>query len=66
MQEGIDLGGSQWEQDLYGQHGRWDQSRLQVGYREGQPCPRCGTPVEKIKTGSNSGFICPRCQPLVH
>ena len=35
-----------------------------VAYREGQPCPVCGTAVEKIKTGSTSGFVCPNCQPL--
>ncbi|HOS94656.1 MAG TPA: zinc finger domain-containing protein [Armatimonadota bacterium] len=33
-----------------------------MGYREGQPCPECGTAIEKIKTGSTSSFICPRCQ----
>ena len=64
MQESIDLGGSQWEQDLYGQHGRWDSSFFKVAYREGQLCPACGAPVQKIKTGSTSSFICPTCQPL--
>jgi formamidopyrimidine-DNA glycosylase len=64
LQESIDLGGSAWEQDLHGEKGRWDASFLLVGYREGQPCPVCGTPVEKIKTGSTSSFICPLCQPL--
>jgi formamidopyrimidine-DNA glycosylase len=64
LQESIDLSGSHWELDLYGEHGRWDSSRFLVGYREGEPCPRCSTPVEKIKTGSTAGFICPQCQPL--
>ena len=64
LQESIDHGGSAWEQDLYGEKGRWDQSFFHVAYREGQPCPVCGTTVEKIKTGSTSGFICPNCQPL--
>jgi len=31
---------------------------------KGQPCPTCGTTVEKIKTGSTSGFICTQCQAL--
>jgi formamidopyrimidine-DNA glycosylase len=35
-----------------------------VGYREGKPCPECGTPIEKTKTGSTSSFVCPECQPL--
>jgi uncharacterized Zn finger protein (UPF0148 family) len=34
-----------------------------IGYKEGKPCPICGTLTEKIKTGSTSSFICPRCQP---
>ena len=64
LQESIDHGGSAWEMDLYGQKGRWDGSFFLVAYREGQPCPVCGTAVEKIKTGSTSGFICLNCQPL--
>ncbi len=64
LQESIDLGGSYWEQNLHGQRGRWDSSYFQVAYREGEPCPRCGTAVEKIKTGSTSTHICARCQPL--
>jgi formamidopyrimidine-DNA glycosylase len=63
LQESIDHGGSLWEQDLYGQKGRWDKSFFLVGYREGQPCPICGALIEKIKTGSTSSFVCPRCQP---
>jgi formamidopyrimidine-DNA glycosylase len=64
LQQSIDRGGSHWEQNLYGEHGRWDSRFLQVAYREGQPCPICGTAVEKIKTGSTSTHICPRCQLL--
>jgi len=64
LQESIDLGGSAWERDLHGEKGRWDQSFFLAAYREDQPCPVCGTPIEKIKTGSTSSFICPRCQPI--
>lgn len=60
----LELGGAFYEMDLFGKKGGFLFEQLQVGYREGQPCPRCGTPVEKIKTGSTSGFICPSCQPL--
>ena len=63
LQESIDLGGSHWEQNLYGEHGKWDSSYFLVAYREGEPCPTCGTAVEKIKTGSTSTHICPSCQP---
>ncbi len=64
LQESIHRGGSAWELNLYGQKGGWDESFLLVGYREGQPCPACGTAVVKIKTGSTSSYICPACQPL--
>jgi formamidopyrimidine-DNA glycosylase len=64
LQESIDLGGSHWEQNLYGEHGGWDSKFLLVAYREGEPCPRCGASVEKIKTGSTHTHICPNCQPL--
>jgi len=64
LQESIDRGGSAWERDLHGEKGRWDGSFFLVAYREGQPCPVCGMPVEKIQTGSTSGYICRVCQPL--
>ena len=64
LQESINLGGSHWEQNLYGEHGKWDSSYFLVAYREGEPCPTCKTTVEKIKTGSTSTHICPTCQPL--
>ena len=64
LQESIDQGGSVWELNLYGEKGGWDESFLLVGYREGQPCPACGTAVVKIKVGSTSSYICPACQRL--
>lgn len=64
LQESIDLGGSAWELTLYDEKGRWDDSFFKVAYREGQPCPTCGTAVEKIKTGGTGSYICATCQPL--
>jgi len=61
LQESIDTGGAPFELNLYGQNGGWSASFL-VGYREGQPCPECGTAVVKIKTGSTASYICPSCQ----
>ncbi|HRU94698.1 MAG TPA: DNA-formamidopyrimidine glycosylase family protein [Anaerolineae bacterium] len=63
LQESIAEGGAPFELNLYGQKGGWN-ARFLVGYREGQACPVCGTTIEKIKTGSTSSYICPRCQPL--
>ena len=64
LQQSIALGGSAWEQDLYGKKGQFGEEHLLVGYREGKACPSCGTLVEKIRTGSTSSYICPQCQPL--
>jgi formamidopyrimidine-DNA glycosylase len=64
LKQSIDLGGSAWEANLYGEKGQWDSSYFLVAYREGEPCPTCGTTVEKIKTGSTHSHICPACQSL--
>jgi len=37
--------------------------RLRVYGREGQPCRRCGTPIERVVVGGRSSFFCPQCQP---
>lgn len=31
--------------------------------REGEPCPRCRTPIVRIVFSNRSAFYCPRCQP---
>lgn len=63
MQQSIDLGGSQWEKNLFGERGQWGSPYFLVAYREGSPCPSCGATVIKIRTGSTSSYICPGCQP---
>jgi formamidopyrimidine-DNA glycosylase len=32
--------------------------------REGQPCPRCGHPIEKYRVVGRGTYICPVCQPI--
>lgn len=64
LQTAIDLGGSAHEVGLHGKGGAFTIEHLLVGYKEGKPCPSCGTAVVKIKTGSTQGFICPRCQAM--
>jgi len=56
-------GGAFYEVNLLGQKGGFEMDDILIGYREGQPCPKCQTPIVKIKTGSTSSFICPTCQP---
>ena len=64
LRPSLEKGGAFYEVDTYGKNGGFSMDDVQVGYKEGQPCPACGTPVEKIKTGGTSSFICPVCQPL--
>lgn len=62
LQRSIDAGGAWYEVGLSGEGGGFTADDLVIGYREGRPCPECRTTIEKIKTGSTSGFICPTCQ----
>lgn len=39
------------------------QEEFRVYGREGEPCERCGTPIEKIRAGGRGTSYCPRCQP---
>ena len=39
-----------------------NQEFLNVYGREGQPCPRCGTPIRRIVIGQRSSYFCPRDQ----
>lgn len=38
------------------------QEHLWVYDREGQPCRRCGTPIQKIVVGGRGTHFCPHCQ----
>jgi len=60
----VKKGGLAYERDFFGNSGRFRVEDMAVGYREGKPCPLCGSAVEKIKTGSTSQYICPHCQKL--
>jgi len=64
LQPSLDKGGAFYEVNIYGEKGGFKFDSILVGYRQGQPCPNCGTSLEKIKTGSTTSFICPQCQPL--
>jgi formamidopyrimidine-DNA glycosylase len=55
-------GGLAYERDFYGNRGGFSSDDFLVGYKTGQPCPTCSTPVEKIRTGSTASYICPTCQ----
>jgi formamidopyrimidine-DNA glycosylase len=46
-----------------GESGRM-QEEFKVYGREGEPCLRCGTPIEKIRAAGRGTWYCPHCQTL--
>ncbi len=38
------------------------QHEFKVYGRAGEPCERCGTPIEKIRAGGRGTWYCPSCQ----
>lgn len=49
--------------DTEGKSGKYTEVRY-VYQREGEPCPRCGTKIKKVKIGGRSAHFCPACQRL--
>jgi formamidopyrimidine-DNA glycosylase len=47
--------------DPEGRRGRM-QDEFKVYGRAGEPCPRCGTPIEKTRAGGRGTWYCPQCQ----
>jgi formamidopyrimidine-DNA glycosylase len=39
-----------------------NQEELRVWRREGKPCPRCGTPILKVRSAGRGTHLCPTCQ----
>jgi|JI10StandDraft_1071094.scaffolds.fasta_scaffold23371_2 formamidopyrimidine-DNA glycosylase len=65
LQLSLDKGGSTDKNyvDAEGKRGSY-LSFARVFRREGQPCPRCGTTIEKIRVAGRGTHICPHCQKL--
>jgi formamidopyrimidine-DNA glycosylase len=63
--QGIENGGSTLRdyRNGYGEAGS-NQEHFNVYDQDGKPCPRCGTPIEKIVVGQRGTHFCPFCQPL--
>jgi formamidopyrimidine-DNA glycosylase len=40
------------------------QHEFKVYGRGGEPCERCGTPIDKIRVAGRGTWYCPSCQPL--
>jgi formamidopyrimidine-DNA glycosylase len=45
-----------------GRRYREGENRFRVYDREGEPCPRCGTAIERIVQAGRSTCFCPHCQ----
>ncbi len=65
LKESIKQGGTTLKDFLKpdGNPGYFEQ-KLNVYGRDGHPCPRCDTPIEKIIISQKASFFCPQCQPL--
>lgn len=61
----LEKGGAFYEVNIFGNKGGFAMEDIVVGYRDGSPCPNCGTIIEKIRTGSTNSYICPVCQSMM-
>jgi formamidopyrimidine-DNA glycosylase len=63
--QGIEYGGSTLRnyRNGYGEPGS-NQEHFNVYDQEDRPCPRCGTPIEKIVVGQRGTHFCPYCQAI--
>jgi formamidopyrimidine-DNA glycosylase len=67
MRQSVLAGGSTAKDNKYirpdGTFGQ-NQFSFRVYQRGGQPCPNCGTPIERLSLGGRGTFFCPHCQKL--
>lgn len=49
-----------------GTRGDYLEKFAQVFRREGQPCPRCGNIIQKIRIAGRGTHLCPHCQEAPH
>jgi formamidopyrimidine-DNA glycosylase len=63
---GIEHGGTSFNdyRDLWGEAGD-NYNHVRVYQRDGKPCLRCGTLIERIVVAQRSTHFCPTCQPLI-
>ncbi len=64
LEDGIDAKGATIDDFRHadGAHGSF-QDRFLVHRREGEPCPRCGTAIVKLRAAGRGTYVCRRCQP---
>jgi formamidopyrimidine-DNA glycosylase len=64
LEAGIDAGGATIDdfRNADGARGSF-QDRFLVHRREGEPCPRCGRAIRKLRAAGRGTYVCERCQP---
>lgn len=64
MDESIDSGGSTMKDYVRadGTKGNYLEKFAKVFRKEGQPCPRCGATIKKIRVAGRGTHYCPECQ----
>ncbi len=66
MTAALHVGGTSFDQlyiNVNGESGYFDIALNAYG-KEGEPCPRCGAPITRIKFANRSSHFCPRCQKV--
>jgi len=63
LRQGIENRGTTFSayRDAEGREGM-NQEYLRVSRRTDEPCPRCGTPIERRVVGGRGTYFCPECQ----
>ena len=65
LSDGLQYGGTSLDDLAYllpdGRAGEYTE-RLRVYGRVGEPCRRCGSPIERVVVSQRSSHYCPRCQ----
>jgi len=64
LEAGIDARGATIDdfRDVDGARGSF-QDRFLVHRRGGEPCPRCGRAIKKMRAAGRGTYVCERCQP---
>jgi len=64
LELGVDSNGATIDdfRDIDGARGSF-QDRFLVHRREGEPCPRCGTTIKKMRAAGRGTYVCEKCQP---
>ena len=60
LAKAVERGGRDSERDLFGRPGRYRwvlHSKV-----AGEPCTRCGTPIERMQYLGGASYFCPSCQ----